>query len=372
VIVARLEQAGFRCWVAPRDLSPGQNWAQDIAMAVAASRVTLVVLSATSAWSPEVLLEAEQAVAAGRAVVAFQIEPVAVPGALASHLVSSPSLEGFHRPLDARLAALTELVASLLHGRPSPPWTPAAGATSGTTSGRGRRGWIVAGIVAGLVLVTVLVVATVQLFARLAPSGQDVALVDETEIAGNGPRDRAVETEDTDPRHDQPRDLVAACEADERDACTDLYWESPYGGEREALALDRLWRFFASEELAIELGDGPLPTGPGSNAELDAQYEACEADDEQACRRLLWQSPAFSEYQGLAYDALALDPDLVQLWEVEEMKIIWLTLRRSDRAFECAEFRRWSGVGSDPWMIEGSVDAGFGRETVVMFYEDTC
>jgi hypothetical protein len=377
-IVARLEQAGIRCWAAPRDLSPGQNWARDIDAAVAACRVMVVVLSPASVRSPQVLLEVEQAVAAGRVVIAFRIEPVAMPDALASHLLFPPGLDAFHLPLDARIVALTEVVASGLRGRSAEPWTPPPGAsgTRGATPGHRRRGWrvagVVVGVVGGLLLATMLVVAAVDLFARLEPFDPDTSVVDETEIAEGGPSDPAAETDIVDTRADRPGDLLEACEADDRAACTDLYWESPYGGEQEALALDRLWRFFASEELSIDLGDDPSPTGPGSNAEFDARYEACEAAEEATCRRLLWQSPVFSEYQELAYDALDLDPDLVPPWEVEQLKTIWLTFRPSDRAFECAEFRRWSGSGGDPWMVEDSVDAGLTREVVLMFYEDTC
>ena len=37
-IVARVEQVGIRCWVAPRDIMPGQVWGEAILSAIDISR----------------------------------------------------------------------------------------------------------------------------------------------------------------------------------------------------------------------------------------------------------------------------------------------------------------------------------------------
>ena len=42
---AVLEQHGLKCWVAPRDILPGVNWAEAILAAIGSSRVMLLVFS---------------------------------------------------------------------------------------------------------------------------------------------------------------------------------------------------------------------------------------------------------------------------------------------------------------------------------------
>jgi hypothetical protein len=38
-VVARLEQDGIRCWMAPRDMVPGTSWGDAIVTAIAGSKV---------------------------------------------------------------------------------------------------------------------------------------------------------------------------------------------------------------------------------------------------------------------------------------------------------------------------------------------
>jgi hypothetical protein len=57
-VVAGLEAGGPRCWVAHRDLPPGvPSWAEPIVTAIATSRLMVVLLTANSVPSPEVLRE---------------------------------------------------------------------------------------------------------------------------------------------------------------------------------------------------------------------------------------------------------------------------------------------------------------------------
>ncbi len=49
-----LEQNGISCWMAPRNIMPGEDWATAIAKAIAATRVFIVIYSANSADSTEV------------------------------------------------------------------------------------------------------------------------------------------------------------------------------------------------------------------------------------------------------------------------------------------------------------------------------
>ena len=64
-LVARVEAAGVRCWVAPRDISPAADWAAEIIDAISQARVMVLVFSASSNVSPQVRREVERFV--GRA-----------------------------------------------------------------------------------------------------------------------------------------------------------------------------------------------------------------------------------------------------------------------------------------------------------------
>lgn len=56
-MIATLEGKGFRCWVAHRDIAPGESWAGAIVGAIVASGLMIVVVSAKSCLSRQVLRE---------------------------------------------------------------------------------------------------------------------------------------------------------------------------------------------------------------------------------------------------------------------------------------------------------------------------
>ena len=47
-VCANLEAAGVRCWIAPRDIAPGEDWPTAITMASAQSRIMVLIFSASS------------------------------------------------------------------------------------------------------------------------------------------------------------------------------------------------------------------------------------------------------------------------------------------------------------------------------------
>ena len=56
-ICTSLEVIGIRCWIAPRDIAPGEDWPTAIAKAIANSYVMVLVFSASSNSSDEVSRE---------------------------------------------------------------------------------------------------------------------------------------------------------------------------------------------------------------------------------------------------------------------------------------------------------------------------
>lgn len=132
-IVSRLEQAGVRCWVAPRDVVPGMVWDKAIVQAIEASRRMVVVLSGESNQSREVLREVERAVANGVVVVPFRIESVQPTGAMAYYLAHRPWVDAVSPPLESHIERLVQRLLFTLRPpgwweqvapSPPPPSTP--------------------------------------------------------------------------------------------------------------------------------------------------------------------------------------------------------------------------------------------------------
>ncbi len=60
-VVESLERDGIHCWIAPRDVTPGQFYAGSIIHAIDAAKALVLTLSQNSASSPHVLREVEHA-----------------------------------------------------------------------------------------------------------------------------------------------------------------------------------------------------------------------------------------------------------------------------------------------------------------------
>ena len=95
-----------------------------------------------------------------------------------------------------------------------------------------------------------------------------------------------------DPRLDS---LYDSCAAGDMVACDDLYWESPIDSDYEAFALScggTLGGFNSGT-----CADGGEPFTYGDDADLDADWDACEAGDMAACDSLYIFSPFDSDYE---------------------------------------------------------------------------
>ena len=74
---AVLEAGGIRCWVAPRDISPGREYAAAIIDAIDQCRVMVLIFSSSANDSPQVRREIERAASKGVAIMPVRIEKVA-------------------------------------------------------------------------------------------------------------------------------------------------------------------------------------------------------------------------------------------------------------------------------------------------------
>lgn len=109
-VCVALETVGLRCWMAPRDITPGQTWPSAIVEGLDSSRVMVLILSRHADASAEVLREAERACGTGKRIVTFRIEDVKPSGGLAYFLSATQWLDAVRRPLRP---SLEQLVAGL-------------------------------------------------------------------------------------------------------------------------------------------------------------------------------------------------------------------------------------------------------------------
>ena len=86
----RLEAVQVSCWMAPRDIVPGQDWSAAIPPAIEACAVFLLVLSGSASASQQVAREVHLAQARhGQAIIPFRIDANEPGGALAFFLAGS-------------------------------------------------------------------------------------------------------------------------------------------------------------------------------------------------------------------------------------------------------------------------------------------
>ncbi len=113
-ICATLEQNGVRCWIAPRDILPGKDYAEKIIDGINSSRMMVVVLSSLSNTSPQVLREVERAVSKGIPIIPFRIDNVVPSKSMEYFLSSAHWLDALTKPLEAHIEQLTSVVITVL------------------------------------------------------------------------------------------------------------------------------------------------------------------------------------------------------------------------------------------------------------------
>jgi TIR domain len=113
-LVAQVESQGIGVWVAPRDISPAADWAEEIIEAISAARLMVLVFSAHCNNSPQVRREVERAVHREIPILPFRIEDV-LPARSLEYFLSTPHwLDAFPPPREPHYARLSAHIASLL------------------------------------------------------------------------------------------------------------------------------------------------------------------------------------------------------------------------------------------------------------------
>jgi hypothetical protein len=111
---ATLEAAGIRCWMAPRDISPGAEWGEAIAEAIDHSSVMVLIFSSNSNESRQIRREVERAVHAGVAIVPVRIAAAEPKRSLAYFMAGVHWLDAIDPPLEQHLQGLSTSIKARL------------------------------------------------------------------------------------------------------------------------------------------------------------------------------------------------------------------------------------------------------------------
>jgi TIR domain len=113
-VCARLEAAGIRCWIAPRDIVAGTSYGEAIIDAIHGAKVMVLVFSSSANASGHIPKEVERAVSAGVAILPFRIEDVA-PGKSLDYFIGSVHwLDAMTPPMEKHLDFLAATVHKLI------------------------------------------------------------------------------------------------------------------------------------------------------------------------------------------------------------------------------------------------------------------
>jgi hypothetical protein len=134
---ATLERAGIRCWIAPRDITPGDEWSAAIIKAIDQCRAMVLIFSQNANTSRQIRREVERAITVGIPLVPVRIEDVVPTESLAYFMGTVHWLDAMTPPFENHLVKLADSLKAMLQARPSPPLAgsapftgPGAGATA--------------------------------------------------------------------------------------------------------------------------------------------------------------------------------------------------------------------------------------------------
>jgi dienelactone hydrolase len=113
-ICSILEQNNIRCWIAPRDITPGAPFAEAIIDGIREAKIFILVYSSNSNQSHQVIKEVDRAVNHGLAIIPFRLEDVPMSKQLEYYVSDVHWLDASTPPLEQHIGKLRDVVQILL------------------------------------------------------------------------------------------------------------------------------------------------------------------------------------------------------------------------------------------------------------------
>ena len=115
-----LEANGLKCWIAPRDIPQGAQWANEIDQAIQSSRVFVVIVSSNSIKSKQVPKEIALAITECEGIFPFRIDNSALQGGFRYYLSDYQFVDAVHQT-EAKMQELANSIRYTLKLGPLAP-----------------------------------------------------------------------------------------------------------------------------------------------------------------------------------------------------------------------------------------------------------
>ena len=171
-VVSDLEENGIRCWYAPRDILPGEEWVTAIQNALEASKVLVLIYTSESNQSKQVMNEIALAFNHGLTIVPFRLTEDPMSSELEYYLTRVHWLDAVEKPLKKNITALREYV-SLIINTPegeTPDLSKMKQETPGSEGNKNRKTLVITVTVAVLAVLLVLAVILGVMWKKNRPA----------------------------------------------------------------------------------------------------------------------------------------------------------------------------------------------------------
>ena len=111
---AIIEKAGIRCWIAPRDIAPGADYATALMEALDRCKALVLIFSRRANKSPHIRREVERAVSRGIPLIPVRVENIEPNAALKYFVGSVHWLDALTPPLEQHFASLATTLGVIL------------------------------------------------------------------------------------------------------------------------------------------------------------------------------------------------------------------------------------------------------------------
>ncbi len=171
-VVAEFEQHGIRCWYAPRDIVPGQEWVTAIHNAITACSLFVLIYTDSSNESRQVANEVALAFNSGKTLIPFRLSETEMSSELEYYLTRVHWLDAVNPPLRQSVENLREYSERILRGEVPTEAKLRNANTAGNGKKTGSRWLYPALAVLAVAVVAAAVLLVMSLKDKTKPSGE--------------------------------------------------------------------------------------------------------------------------------------------------------------------------------------------------------
>ena len=256
-VVSDLEGHGIKCWYAPRDITPGQEWVSAINDAIKGCRLFILLYTDRSNESGQVANEIALAFNSKKTIIPFKLSDASMSSELEYYLTRVQWLDAVNVPYDEGIERLRTYTDKILAGE-----APAVAAN--TTDAWTRRKRPIRILLPVIIIIAITILAVILL---------PLSTIDRQD----GTEDESFDQSETSPEEASTPETHTDAPASQEDTIAVLYEKAC---ECQASASDRS-TYDRAYELYMQTGDEPCDDEMIVDAMYDlASYYYEEGDDE--------------------------------------------------------------------------------------------